>query len=450
RGGKRYTFNIGSSHGILVYNCSSEDGRHDFVVGARTCGPNAFVKCSVPEGGNGEPHHRWGNGTLWDNVSMPNGGVLASFNRGDSGSGHGWAGANSVFWNCNAENIVVFDPETEGENNFAIGYTGTVTNEYPAGGLYYANTRAGYWDTPQEGEYYGYAAMGSGYIESPDGPVKPDSLFKQQLIDRIGRETAVQVLSPGERPTAVEPYNEQKTSREAESNVLFEDPMDGDWQKNWFLDGKKTLLMNLDGGLYFSAGSVTKYDDKVEYNAHHAVLWTQQEFDGDIRVSFETKQVDQSDYGNVLIYLQAQGIGTPPYEEDISGWSELREVPAMNKYFTYMDLLSLSLRKELRLRRYPLRSMDGSEKFSSLIGSMEDWHGMTRDKWFRFVIEKRKESYTFKSYDAETGELLEEFTWDTSGQGGKRDLPFVEKGRIGLRHMSTKKSIYKNFKVERL
>lgn len=36
--------------------------------------------------------------------------------------------------------------------------------------------------------------MGSGHIESPDKPVEPASLFKQQLIDRIGAERARAVL----------------------------------------------------------------------------------------------------------------------------------------------------------------------------------------------------------------------------------------------------------------
>jgi len=195
RGGRRYTYNVGGNAlGILVYNCFAEDGRHDFVVGARTMGPNAFVKCTALRGGQSEPHHRWGAGTLYDNVEMIDGGSLAAINRGDSGSGHGWAGANTVFWNCAADNIVVFDPETEGENNFAIGYTGPKKDEYSTRGVRYANTRSGYWRTPREGVYYGYALMGNGYIESPDGPVKPDSLFEQQLNERIGAARAQTVL----------------------------------------------------------------------------------------------------------------------------------------------------------------------------------------------------------------------------------------------------------------
>lgn len=194
RGGKRYTYSIGGGTCNLVYKCYAEDGRHDFVIGARMAGPFAFVKCTALRGGQSEPHARWGVGALYDSITMKDGGSLAAINRGDSGSGHGWAAANTVFWNCAAENVVVFDPETEGENNFAFGYTGPKKEEYSTGGVKYANTRSGYWGTPREGVYYGFALMGSGHIESPDKPVKPDSLFAQQLIDRVGKEKASAVL----------------------------------------------------------------------------------------------------------------------------------------------------------------------------------------------------------------------------------------------------------------
>lgn len=193
RGGKRYAFNIGGGTLHLFYNCYSEDSRHDFALGSRETGPFAFVKCTAIRGEQSEPHHRWSAGALYDNVITKDG-TLAAINRGDSGSGHGWAAANTMFWNCDAKSIVVMDPETEGENNFAIGYRGTFDPETGTDGLRYSNDRAGYWGTPQEGKFYGFALMGSGYIESPQGSVKPDSLFEQQLIDRIGREKAQSVL----------------------------------------------------------------------------------------------------------------------------------------------------------------------------------------------------------------------------------------------------------------
>jgi len=193
RGGKRYSFSISGGNNILIYRCFAEDGRHDYVLGARSAGPFAFVECTAVRGGQSEPHHRWSTGPLYDNVITKDG-TLAAINRGDSGSGHGWAAANAMFWNCDAKSIVVMDPETAGENNFAIGYRGTYDPETGPKALRYANDRAGYWGTPQEGKYYGHALMGSGHIESPDKPVEPESLFKQQLIDRIGKEKAAEVL----------------------------------------------------------------------------------------------------------------------------------------------------------------------------------------------------------------------------------------------------------------
>lgn len=192
-GSYRYPFAINGGTGHLFYKCYTEDGRHDFVGGSRTLGPFAFVQCTAVRGGASEPHHRWGTGYLFDCITTD--GSIGAFNRGDSGSGHGWAAANTMIWNANAQSVTVFDPETDGENNFAIGFTGKYRQEsFDPKELWYANTRAGYWGTPREGKYYGHALMGNGYIESPDKPVEPVSLFVQQLIDRIGREQAMKVL----------------------------------------------------------------------------------------------------------------------------------------------------------------------------------------------------------------------------------------------------------------
>jgi len=193
RGGFRYAFNISGGTLHLFYNCYSEDSRHCFSLGSRQTGPFAFVRSTAVRGGLSEPHHRWSTGALYDNV-ITRDGSLGALNRGDSGTGHGWAAANTLFWNCDAGSIVVMNPETEGENNFAIGFRGDHEKGSGIGMLWYSNTRAGYWGTPQEGKYFGYALMGSGHIESPDAPVTPDSLFEQQLIERLGTEQAAAVL----------------------------------------------------------------------------------------------------------------------------------------------------------------------------------------------------------------------------------------------------------------
>ncbi|HYW97399.1 MAG TPA: DUF4861 family protein, partial [Bacteroidales bacterium] len=436
-GGFRYAFCIGGGTGHLVYNCYSEDGRHDFVGGSRVMGPFAFVNCTAVRGEQSEPHHRWGTGILYDNVTTKDGNI-AAINRGDSGSGHGWAADNTMIWNCNARNIIVFDPETEGENNFAIGYTGDKTEGSDPGGVKYANTRSGYWGTPHEGKFYGYALMGNGYIESPFAPVKPRSLFAQQLIDRIGTEQAMRVL---------------KDNKDADSRILFEDSMTGDWSENWFLDGKKATLRNTAKGLFFSAGTVTKRDDPKEYHAHHAVLWTKKEFEGDIKISYEMSRVDSSNYGTTLLYIQAQGIGTPPYLKDITAWNELREIPNMATYFTYMDLLSLSFRENLRCRRYPLRD-ENLEQYSGngYIEPMVDYNfeKILPGKTYLVEVEKRAASLRLRLVEKESRKLLIDHTWDTDNIPEVMEPKQIQKGRIGLRHMSTRQFIYRNFKVESL
>jgi hypothetical protein len=190
-GGYRYAFGINGSM-CLVRNCHSEHGRHDFVNGARVTGPNVFLECVAENAYSiSEPHHRWATGTLFDKVRVSGpGAALGALNRGNSGTGHGWAGANMVFWNCAAPAIVVFNPPTA-ENNFAVGYTGTMDGNHPTRLLEWANTRAGLTGKPDAGTYRGHALMGNGHIELPDRAAVPQSLFRQQLIQRIGSQRAL-------------------------------------------------------------------------------------------------------------------------------------------------------------------------------------------------------------------------------------------------------------------
>ena len=72
----------------------------------------------------------FGNANRGDLIDQPEHSVGES-ERVKSGSGHGWAAANTMFWNCDAKCIVVMDPETAGENNFAIGYRAFLSKTTP-------------------------------------------------------------------------------------------------------------------------------------------------------------------------------------------------------------------------------------------------------------------------------------------------------------------------------
>jgi hypothetical protein len=227
--------------------------------------------------------------------------------------------------------------------------------------------------------------------------------------------------------------------------------MSSDWQKNWFLDGRKATVAHRDGGLYFSGGTVTKSDDPDGYHAHHAVLWTKREFAGDLRISFTMTRIDKSDYGTTLLYIQARGIGEGPYRKDIHAWRELREVPAMDLYFRHMDLLSLSFRENLRCKRYPWQDSSGEwYPGRGLIKPMRDYPGITPGETYDVEVEKRGFSLTLRLAPSGTGKVPTEFTWDTSGIAEGIEPRLIGQGRIGLRHMATKSFIYRNFKVEKL
>jgi hypothetical protein len=233
------------------------------------------------------------------------------------------------------------------------------------------------------------------------------------------------------------------------SKVLFEDSMKNDWKKNWFLDGEKATLEHRADGLYFSGGTVTKSEDLENYHAHHAVLWTKQVFEGDLRISYQMTRIDSSNYGTTLLYVQAQGVGIEPYKQDISLWNELRKIPAMNLYFENMDLISISFRENLRCKRYPWKDSNGEwYPKRGLIEPMVDYDGILPGKTYNVEVLKRKTSVTLHLYDSKTKELLTDFTWDITKV--PEGLDPIQKGRVGLRHMSTKQFIYKNFKVEKL
>lgn len=150
KGGLRYPFCLAGQL-CLVQRCFATEGRHDFVMQYWVAGPNVFLDCKAERShSDSGPHQRWSTGTLYDNVET---GRINAVNRGTSGSGHGWAGAQMVFWNCKADAMHVAKPPTA--QNFAIG-------------CIVAEPR------------------GSGHWESNNQPVAPRSLYLRQLEDRLG------------------------------------------------------------------------------------------------------------------------------------------------------------------------------------------------------------------------------------------------------------------------
>ena len=170
-GARRYSFNISQSSFILMQRCYTREGRHDYVTGSRTRGPNVFVD-SLAENTHSDigPHHRYAEGLLFDNVR---GGPINVQNRRTSGTGHGWAGAQTVFWNCHATTMICDAPKAA--MNFAIGCIGT--------------QRQGVWP-PSEPD---------GIWESRGVPVTPRSLYYAQLADRLGQQAVATVTTAAQQ-----------------------------------------------------------------------------------------------------------------------------------------------------------------------------------------------------------------------------------------------------------
>lgn len=163
-GGRRYPYNIDGQYD-LVQRCYSDQARHAEATGSKVCGPNVFLDC-LAENTHSDigPHHRWAVGILWDNLK---GGDFNAQDRGHMGSGHGWAGAQQVFWNCETSAICLQQPPTA--QNYAIGCTGKVSNG-------------------------SFGGRKPGYYESHGTHVEPRSLYLHQLAERLG-ESAVKNIT---------------------------------------------------------------------------------------------------------------------------------------------------------------------------------------------------------------------------------------------------------------
>ncbi|MGB0372142.1 MAG: carbohydrate-binding protein [Opitutales bacterium] len=132
-GGRRYNFFVGTdSHDILIKGCEASNGRHCFVANGGA-GVNGIVFTQSTANRSysaSENHRRWGSAMLWDDITWTNpktSVLLALYNRGDSGTAHGWTGTGQVAWNVSVPGgyYVICEEPPLGQN-YAIATDGNV------------------------------------------------------------------------------------------------------------------------------------------------------------------------------------------------------------------------------------------------------------------------------------------------------------------------------------
>ncbi len=235
----------------------------------------------------------------------------------------------------------------------------------------------------------------------------------------------------------------------SEDQALFEQSLALDWKlvfsgkssKDWNLDGAFATVEDSPEGMAFSAGP-------EEWNhAHHAVLWTKDSFEGDVKIEYDYTRLDSVNNWVNILYIQATGKGGE-FSTDIMDWADYRKEPWMKNYFETMKLLHISYaaygRDDLgedndyvRCRRYP--KAEEGEFGQTEIKPDSFRTGLFRTgKTYHITAIKKGDRLFFNV----AGDDLEKlFAWQSPLIGE------VTEGRIGLRHMWMKSARYQNFSV---
>ena len=145
-----------------------------FSTSSATQGPNVLRNGAFEGSAYVEPHQRWATGLLVENttvaaISGSTQGNINLLDRGNDGTGQGWAIGWGVVWNSNANQFTIQQPP--GSENWCVGCIGTQETTAPPGGS---------------------TVLPQGAIDSPGTYVFPSSLYQAQLTQRLGAGAVAQ------------------------------------------------------------------------------------------------------------------------------------------------------------------------------------------------------------------------------------------------------------------
>jgi hypothetical protein len=176
-GSRRYNFSTYHAQFILIRDSFASYARHAFITNGTSTDSGSVVLDSTSDHNLtfAEAHRRWSTGLLFDRLSTSNrssADVYGFYNRGNYGTGHGWAAGHSVIWNTNADGGKVLVQRPPTAQNYAIGSFGNVTGIGPFAGP-------------------------AGYIEGSNQPgLQPQSLYLEQLAQRRNNSAPADVTAP--------------------------------------------------------------------------------------------------------------------------------------------------------------------------------------------------------------------------------------------------------------
>ncbi|WP_300597460.1 hypothetical protein [Niabella sp.] len=162
----------------LLFNRCTIQGDNVFFLatGAKVSGPIVLLHCRFTGNGWIQPHQRWATGLLVDACDVPDGGI-DFMNRGEMGSGHGWAIGWAVAWNCRAKSYLNQQPP--GAYNWVIGSTGQQQQKA----------------MPFNKEPF----LPGGTYDAHGAAVVPASLYQAQLKARLGEKAAGVIADTGRK-----------------------------------------------------------------------------------------------------------------------------------------------------------------------------------------------------------------------------------------------------------
>lgn len=167
-GSRRFTYQMNGQF-CLVQRCFSQKGRHSFVLQGAEASGNVFLDSkAVNPYSTSEPHNRWVNGVLYDNIQAPLTARFWDFIIG-------WAGANIVFWNCEGDFFIQKPPTAQ---NYSFGHIGV---------------NSVHFNLPLQDK-----TKPNGHLESLDKHVAPRSLYLTQLKERLGEQAVINVIKKGQ------------------------------------------------------------------------------------------------------------------------------------------------------------------------------------------------------------------------------------------------------------